>query len=60
MEQARILRLVLSNYVIKDLTPYPTYNAAFDVVVNSSKSELLLGDRDSNPDSAVQSRMSYH
>ncbi len=52
--------MILSNCVLKDGTLYPTYRKPFDLIVEGNKTEKWLGDRDSNPDPTVQSRMSYH
>ncbi len=59
-EQGKLLRKLLSNCSIKDLTLYPTYRKPFNFIVEGCDSDFWLGDRDSNPDSTVQSRMSCH
>ncbi len=57
-EKARLLRIVLSNCSIKGVSLYPAYNKPFNLIAEGPSENLKLGDRDSNPDSTVQSRMS--
>ena len=57
-EKARLLKILLSNCSLKGGTPYPTYRKPFDLLANGVKTQNWLGDRDSNPDSVVQSHMS--
>lgn len=59
-EKAKLLRLILSNCILKGETLCPTYNKPFNLIVKSARKNLKLGDWDSNPDSTVQSRMPYH
>ena len=59
-EKRKLLDTVLSNCLLKDGTLYPTYRKLFDLIVEGNKTKKWLGDRDSNPDSAVQSRVSCH
>jgi site-specific DNA recombinase len=58
-EQGKLLRKLLSNCQIEGLTLYPTYKSPFNLIVEVASTDLWLGDRDSNPDTTVQSRMSY-
>lgn len=59
-EKAKLLRTILSNCTIKGATLCPTYNKPFNLVAEGGERDLKLGDRDSNPDSTVQSRVPYH
>ncbi len=59
-EQAKLLRLLLSNCTIKGVSLCPTYNEPFNLLVEGLDSNKKLGYRDSNPDSTVQSRVPYH
>ncbi len=58
--KGQLLRKILSNCIIKKGTLCPTYSNPFDLIANMPPEKIKLGDRDSNPDTTVQSRMSYH
>jgi site-specific DNA recombinase len=47
-EQARLLKTVLSNCTIRDLTLYPTYRKPFDIIAEGGDSDIKLGCQDSN------------
>ena len=59
-QKRRLLKSILSNCILNDSTLYPTYSKPFDIFVKGIESNNKLGDRDSNPDTTVQSRMSCH
>ena len=59
-EKAKLLRTLLSNCTIKGATFCPTYKKTFNLIAEGSTRDIKLGDRDSNPDTTVQSRMSCH
>lgn len=59
-QKAELLRLLLSNCTMNDGSLSVTMRKPYDVLAKMKESEDWLGDRDSNPDSAVQSRLSYH
>ena len=59
-ERRRLLQFVCSNYTISDGTLTVSMRSPFDALAKAAESGDWLGDRDSNPDSAVQSRLSYH
>ena len=57
-EKARLLKTLLSNCSMEGVNLYPTYKKPFDLLVEGASNDIKLGDRDSNPDYTVQSRMS--
>ena len=59
-EKAKLLRTILSNCTLNGATLTPTYRKPFDLIAKGIISDNKLGDWDSNPDSAVQSRMPCH
>jgi site-specific DNA recombinase len=58
-EQAKLLRMVLSNCAVDGANLYPTYRKPFDLIFQAAKNENWLGGRDSNPDRRIQSPQSY-
>lgn len=54
-EQARLLKILLSNCTLKDGIPYPTYRKPFDLIASGVKTRVWLGDEDSNLDRQIQS-----
>ena len=58
-EQARLLKTLVSNCTFDRGTLSATYGKPFDMLVEGNKGGGWLGGRDSNPDSMVQSHMSY-
>ncbi len=59
-QKAEVLRAMLSNCTMNEGSLTVSMRKPFDVLAKMKESEDWLGDRDSNPDSAVQSRLSYH
>lgn len=59
-EKARLLKILCSNYTVNDGSITVSMRSPFDALAKAAESGDWLGDRDSNPDSAVQSRLSYH
>ena len=57
-EQRRLLNTLLSNCTFERGSLTPTYNKPFDLLVAGNETGEWLGGRDSNPDSAGQSRVS--
>lgn len=57
-EKRKLLDVLLSNCTLTDGIPCPTYRKPFDILVRGLQNEDLLGDRDSNPGSMVQSHVS--
>ena len=55
-----MLRTLLSNRTMKGITHCPTCNKPFSLIAEGGAGDKKLGDRDSNPDSTVQSRVPYH
>jgi site-specific DNA recombinase len=49
MEQAKLLRMVLSNCAIDAASLYPTYRKPFDLIFQRAKTEEWCARRDSNP-----------
>src|SRR5207247_6952850 len=58
-EQRRLLETVLSNCTFDRGTLCPTYAKPFDLLVEGNQTGDWLGGRDSNPDTVVQSHVSY-
>src|SRR5207247_3662734 len=58
-EQRRLLETVLSNCTFDRGTLCPTYSKPFDLLVRGNETGEWLGGRDSNPDTVVQSHVSY-
>jgi hypothetical protein len=48
-EQAKLLKMVISNCSIDATTLYPTYRKPFDLIFTTGKNEGWCGRRDSNP-----------
>lgn len=59
-EKREVLRALLSNCTMNDGTLTVTMRSPFGALSKAAESGDWLGDRDSNPDSSVQSRLSYH
>lgn len=59
-EKARFLKILCSNLTVSDGSITLQMRSPFDALAKAAESGDWLGDRDSNPDSAVQSRLSYH
>jgi site-specific DNA recombinase len=59
-ERARLLKTVCSNYTASDGSITLQMRSPFDALAKAAESGDWLGDRESNPDSSVQSRLSYH
>lgn len=59
-QKRKLLRTVLSNCTLDGVTLTPTYRKPFDLIAKGVVSNNKLGDRDSNPDTTVQSRVPYH
>ncbi len=59
-ERARLLRTLGSNYTVSDGTLNVAVSSPFDVLLRAAESGDWLGGRESNPDSLVQSQLSYH
>ncbi len=58
-QRRELLRTVLSNCYLDGTNLRAAYRKPFDLLAKGVLSNNKLGDRDSNPDSTVQSRMSY-
>ena len=54
-----MLDTVLSNSTFDRGTLAPTYTSSFDLLVKGNETGSWLGGRDSNPDTVVQSHVSY-
>ena len=59
-EKREVLRALLSNCTMNDGSLTVTMRSPYGALAKMKESEDWLGDRDSNPDSSVQSRLSYH
>lgn len=59
-EKREVLRALLSNCTMNDGTLTVTMRSPYGALAKMRESGDWLGDRDSNPDSSVQSRLSYH
>jgi site-specific DNA recombinase len=59
-ERARLLKTLCSNYTAIDGTITIQMRSPFDALAKAGESGDWLGGRESNPDSLVQSQMSYH
>ena len=58
-EQAKLLKMVLSNCAVDRSSLYPAYRKPFELIFKAAKNENWLGGRDSNPDRRIQSPQSY-
>ena len=58
-DQAKLLKKLLSNCTFDRGTLSATYTKPFDLLVEGNETEDWLGGRDSNPDTMVQSHVSY-
>lgn len=58
-EQARLLRILLSNSAFDRGSLSVSYSKPFDLLVESNETGNWLGRRDSNPNNRVQSAVSY-
>ena len=59
VEQRRLLKTLLSNCTFERGSLTPTYNKPFDLLTQGNETGNWLGGRDSNPDTMVQSHVSY-
>ena len=59
-ERRRLLQILCSNYTINDGTLTVSMRSPFDALAKAAESGDWLGGRESNPDSLVQSQLSYH
>jgi hypothetical protein len=59
-ERRRLLHIMCSNYTISDGTLTVSMRSPFDALAKAAESGDWLGGRESNPDSLVQSQLSYH
>ena len=59
-EQARLLKMLLSNCSFDRGSLSVAWVKPFDLLARGNENGDWLGGRDSNPDSTVQSRVSYH
>ncbi len=59
-EKARLLKILLSNCLLKDGSPCPTYRKPFDLIAETVKTKDWLGDEDSNLGKQSQSLLSCH
>jgi site-specific DNA recombinase len=59
-ERGRLLRTLGSNYTITDGSLSVSVGSPFHALLKAAESGDWLGGRESNPDSLVQSQMSYH
>ncbi len=57
-EQAKLAGLIASNYTLLNATLCPTYKKPFSFFAKGPTRSKWLGDRDSNPDTMVQSHVS--
>lgn len=59
-EKREVLRTLVSNCTMNDGTLTVTMRSPYSALAKMKESEEWLGGRESNPDSLVQSQLSYH